>query len=79
MMAQRAPDGPDKARWQVLAIAKPGESRLIINLRGKEQVVTFQGVNPRSPKYCFTATNQNGTTYKYPLRVVVDILQTQQV
>ena len=79
MMAQRTPvNDANKSRWKVLALAIPGESKLIIKLRGKEQVVTFLGVNPRSPKYVFSATNQNGTTYKYPLGVVVDILQTQQ-
>ena len=64
--------GKEQDRWNVLAKSIPGKSKLIIRLRGKEQVVTFQGVNPRSPKYVFTATNQNGTTYKYPLGVIVE-------
>jgi len=67
-------DNPDKTHWQILADAEIND-KIIIKIHGKEQIVTFNCVNPRSPKYVFTATNQNGTTYKYPLGVVVDILK----
>lgn len=69
MMARFA-TGMEKARWEVLAKAKPGDW-INIKLRAKPERVQFQMVNMKGEKYVFSATNGNGTGYKYPLSVIV--------
>lgn len=60
----------DKARWGILAKATPNQW-LDINLNGRGQRVQFKHVIEKGEKYVFSATNMNGTTYRYPLNVLV--------
>lgn len=62
--------GDSQKRWQKLANLKPGD-KFLGRVRGKLDTLTFRQVTERGYKYVFVATNSNGTTYKYPLGVVV--------
>lgn len=58
-----------QARWEKLANLKPGDMLTIVRY-GQPEQVRFQYVTERGTRYVFAATNQNGTTYRYPLAVV---------
>lgn len=60
---------PEKARWKLLAAAKPGD-RLTILLRGRRRQVTFRYVLERGEKYVFLA-DDGGTPYRFPLGMLV--------
>ena len=60
----------DIKRWEKLASLKPGD-KFPCNVRGKIQNMTFRYICERGYKYVFVAENENGTRYKYPLRVVL--------
>lgn len=57
-------------RWQKLADSKTGDL-IKIRLNGKEETLTFSHVLSRGQKFVFLATNEEGKTFKYPLRVIL--------
>jgi hypothetical protein len=58
-----------QARWEKLAALQPGDMLTILR-RGQPEQVRFHYVTERGTRYVFVASNQNGTTYRYPLAVV---------
>lgn len=62
--------GEDRSRWEKLMHLKPGD-KINCRVRGNFEILTFHNVTDRGYKYVFVATNNKGTTYKYPLSVVV--------
>lgn len=59
-------DAASKARWQLLANAKPGD--MIRTYYGN---LKFVHVLTRGHKYVFLAQNENGKFFKYPLGYIV--------
>lgn len=69
-MAHQAFGSTSKAQWGLLAKAKPGDW-LDVRLNGRQQRVKFNHVIESGSKYVFNATNLNGTTYRYPLEILI--------
>ncbi len=61
--------GDDRARWQILADAKPGDT-LTIHLSRRTEPVVFHFVVERGEKYVFLAEDRRNKLFRYTLEML---------